>query len=107
MNQIKQSLRAVIGSIWFPAIMAVALLLFSSAASSLNKDRTKEDIQRMEDALRRSCVACYAIEGRYPPDVEYIKDHYGLQIDQTHYTVYYQIFAENILPDIAVFEKRS
>ena len=87
--------------------MIAALLLFTSAIGSLNHKHAKEDIRQLEDALRRSCVTGYTIEGRYPPSVDYIIDHYGLQIDQTRYTVYYQIFAENILPDIAVFEKKS
>lgn len=87
--------------------MIAALLLFTSAVSGLNHEHAKEDIRQLEDALRRSCVACYAIEGRYPPSVDYLKAHYGLQVDRSRYTVYYQIFAENLMPDIAVFEKKS
>ena len=58
----------------------------------------------MEETLRRGCTACYAAEGAYPPDLDYLKDHYGLQIDEERYVVRYTAFAENLMPDITVLE---
>ena len=49
-------------------------------------------------------MACYAAEGRYPPDLEYLKEHYGIQVDEGRYTVRYDAFAENLMPDITVLE---
>lgn len=49
-------------------------------------------------------MACYAAEGVYPPDLEYLKEHYGLQVDENQYTVRYDVFAENLMPDITVLE---
>ena len=48
--------------------------------------------------------ACYAAEGIYPPNLEYLEEYYGLQIDETRYTVHYSAFAENLMPDITVLE---
>lgn len=45
-----------------------------------------------------------AAEGAYPPDVDYLKEHYGLQIDERRYTIRYMAFAENLMPDITVLE---
>ena len=56
----------------------------------------------MEDAVRRSAVACYAAEGVYPPTLTYLEERYGLQIDTARYTVFYDVFAENLMPDITV-----
>ena len=53
---------------------------------------------------RRATVECYAIEGRYPPDVKYLEDHYGIRIDRKRFNVFYDGFASNILPDITVVE---
>ena len=50
-------------------------------------------------------MACYAAEGIYPPDLDYLEEHYGLQIDRDRYTVFYQIFASNLMPDITVLEQ--
>ena len=64
-----------------------------------------DDEQQLEDALRRTAVACYAVEGFYPPDVDYMVQHYGLQYDEDSYRVHYEIFASNLMPEITVVEK--
>ena len=86
-----------------PAALA-ALLIFLSALSNLQDGRHSEGRQQLEDAVRRSVVACYAAEGIYPPNLEYLEEHYGLQVDRERYTVVYEIFASNLMPDVTVLE---
>lgn len=87
-----------------PAAAAAVLLLFAAALNSLNQDRSQEDLRQLEETLRRSCVACYAAEGAYPPSLDYLEEHYGLQVDEDRYTVHYTVIAENLMPDITVLE---
>ena len=54
-----------------------------------------------------SCVACYAAEGVYPPDLAYLEEHYGVQIDEERFTVSYVVFGSNLMPDITVLEQGS
>ena len=70
-------------------------------------EKREEGKEQLEQALKRCAVTCYATEGIYPPDVEYMKEHYGIQIDEERYLVRYEIFAENLMPDITVVEKRD
>ncbi len=88
-----------------PVAAAVVLLLFLTGLSNLDRDRSEEGRQQLEQALRRGAVACYAAEGIYPPDVEYLKDHYGIQVDEERYAVFYEVFASNLMPDITVLER--
>ena len=88
-----------------PAVLAV-LLIFMSALSNLQDGRVREGRQQLEDAVRRSAVACYAAEGIYPPTLEYLEEHYGIQADRERYTVMYEVFASNLMPDITVLENR-
>lgn len=60
----------------------------------------------LERALKRAAVQCYAIEGRYPPDRYYIEKHYGVMIDESDYNVYYEVFADNMMPEIQVLDRR-
>ncbi len=87
-----------------PLVMLAALLLFLFAVNSLQEGSRGEGKRRLEDALRLSAAACYAAEGIYPPDLAYLEEYYGLQIDYERYAVFYEIFAENIMPDITVVE---
>lgn len=91
-----------------PALMAgvflLAVLWFFAAVDGVSRDSAEEGREQLETALRRSAVACYAAEGIYPPTLEYLVDHYGVQIEDK-YIVFYDVFASNIMPDITVLEK--
>lgn len=89
-----------------PVAAVLALVIFAGAVDSLTVGRSLEDRRQLEQALRRGCVACYAAEGRYPPDLEYLREHYGVQINEESYTVVYDISAPNFMPDITVLERK-
>ena len=87
-------------------LLALAVLLcFTLAVNRLEQGRKSEGKQQLEDALRRTAVACYASEGVYPPTLDYLTEHYGVQIEEEKYIVFYEIFANNLMPDITVLEK--
>ncbi len=91
-------------------ILPVIILLIIVAAlytslGSVKGEVAGEDRQRLEDSVRRAAVACYAAEGFYPPDLDYIADHYGVILDDERYSVVYEVFAKNIMPDITVIDK--
>lgn len=90
--------------IWATAIILVlaAGIWFLTATGNLGDGQKEAGRQQLETALRRAAVACYAAEGIYPPTVQYLTDHYGIQIDREKYHVFYEVFAENLMPDITV-----
>ena len=85
-----------------PAAAAVALVMFAAALDGLSAGRDAEDLRQLEEALRRGCAACYAAEGVYPPNLEYLEDHYGIRVDEERYAVFYSAFADNLMPDVTV-----
>lgn len=101
----KRRLHSLARKVLMITAAAAALTLFSYAVNGLDSGQQQEYLSQLEDALRRSCVACYAVEGRYPPSVDYLESHYGLQINHEQYIIHYTIFAENLMPDITVLEK--
>ena len=88
-----------------PLVVISLVLCFLSGVSNLTKGQSQEDKRRLEDVLRESAVACYAVEGFYPPNLAYLEEHYGVQIDKRHFVVHYTAIAENLMPDITVLEK--
>ena len=97
--------RKGLGMLLLPVAVAAVLLLFLTGLSNLDRDRSEEGRKQLEEALRRGAVACYAAEGIYPPDLEYLKEHYGVQVDEERYAVFYEVFASNLMPDITVLER--
>ena len=88
-----------------PLLAVAVLLVFLTSLSNLEQGRSEEDKRQLEDALRRASVACYAAEGIYPPNLDYLREHYGIQNDATRYMVVYDVFASNLMPDITVLEQ--
>ena len=95
----------IVRGLLLPCGIAIVLVCFVYALGNLEGGRNAEELYQLEEVLRKGCAACYAAEGAYPPDLEYLKEHYGVQVNETRYTVYYNMFAQNLMPDITVLEK--
>lgn len=92
----------VIGYLLSAVFVAVCLILFSVGTGGIAQRTKDENLNVLVDAVRRASVQCYAIEGRYPPSVEYLEEHYGISIDRKSYNVFYSGWASNIMPDITI-----
>ena len=98
----KKHARTFFLSLLTPILTVGILLYFLTSISNLSKDQALEDKEQLETALTRAAVACYAAEGIYPPDLAYLVEHNGVQINEDLYTVKYEVYASNLMPDITV-----
>lgn len=69
--------------------------------------RNAEGIRLTEESIQRAVISCYALEGRYPQDLQYIRENYGVSIDEEKYFVAYEVFASNLMPEITVIERNA
>ena len=84
-------------------MLLISQVFFGGILNLTNSRREEERIQ-LEEALRKTAVACYAAEGIYPPDLEYMEEHYGIRINEKRYVVIYDFIASNLMPDITVLD---
>jgi len=93
----------------FKILSVVVILLFIIylyfAVDNAQKSSNSGKYNILSDAIIRSAVQCYAIEGFYPPDIEYLEKNYGLIVDHDNYVISYSVFASNIMPNVEVFIK--
>ena len=82
--------------------LVLVLAAFLLCVSRLDSGSSEAHRRQLEDSIRHACVVCYSTEGVYPPNIAYLEQHYGLQTDPSRYTIFYDIFAENLMPDITV-----
>lgn len=95
-------------SLVFPlALFGLVLALVAYGLNITSGRKSAEERKLAEDNLRKAVVSCYAIEGRYPDSYEYIRDHYGVKIDEERFIVHYEVFASNIMPDITLVERSA
>lgn len=81
-------------------ILGLTFSLSSNLYEKTEKDKTEE----LKKTIQTASIECYAVEGMYPPSIEYLEENYGIQIDRNKYNVFYSGFASNMLPDITVVE---
>jgi hypothetical protein len=63
------------------------------------------ELEIVRDAVKNAALTCYAVEGMYPDDLTYLRQHYNLSFNEDKYMVYYRPFASNIMPSIKVVER--
>ena len=92
-------LRGVLISIAF--FVAMVALLFMGLAQ-VDERNSAEQTAALKDSVLRATLVCYAVEGRYPSDIAYLEQNYGITYNHQRYMVRLDSFAQNLLPDIYV-----
>lgn len=76
--------------------------LFFYGISDLGDSSIEQQKQSLERALHRSATQCYALEGYYPPSIDYLMENYPITYDKKLFKIDYQPVASNLMPDITV-----
>ncbi|MDD3367403.1 MAG: hypothetical protein PHP50_00765 [Lachnospiraceae bacterium] len=96
----------ILSKIKIPVILFLLLFTFIwqgiDSVSSTSLDKQQESL---ETALSRDIAQCYAVEGTYPPSLEYLREHYALTYNDKLFFVDYQAQGANIMPDVTVIRK--
>ncbi len=91
------------GLFWSAVIFVTVVYLMINGVGNISSNVSGQQLEIIENAVRRSAVQCYALEGTYPVDLEYLVTAYGLQYDAKSYVVHYRNVGGNLLPEISVF----
>lgn len=97
-----------LNKIAFTLLLIIVIVIFTQSfigVSRFDGSSENERIEALETAVTKAAVQCYAIEGSYPPDIDYLAEHYGLVLNKDAYFYHYETLASNILPIIAVYKK--
>ena len=88
-------------------IFIALILAFVLLVNNITNKNSGRELQIVRDAVKNAALTCYAVEGAYPDDIDYLRDNYGLAYDQDRYHVTYDAFASNQMPEIYVTEDVS
>ena len=89
------------------AIMAALALLVIINVQEYGSSYNERRLDEIRNTLLSYVSQCYALEGAYPPDLQYLEDNYGLIMDKSRYIYHYEMFASNIFPDVKVLYLRE
>ena len=91
-----------------PLLLGIAALFILAAASDhMNSGNLTQEKEIVTTALSRSITQCYALEGFYPPDLNYVCDHYGFTYNKDRFFIDYQYIGSNLPPDVTVIERQG
>jgi len=85
----------------FIAFALFILIRSVSGYGVTNQSLSKANVQEIVETY---AIQCYASEGSYPPDIQYLVDHYGLILDEERFIYEYDIFASNVKPEIIIID---
>lgn len=83
-------------------VSVLILVMVSVSLARISRESREAGLRVAGEALERAVMQCYALEGAYPPDLQYLIDNYGLVIDTRKYVYLYEPVAGNIHPIIRV-----
>lgn len=86
-------------------VFVLALTIILSGLNTTDRAVDSEGLRTARESIQRAAVTCYSVEGRYPDSWEYLRDHYGLAVDESRYAVHYEVFASNLMPSITVVRR--
>ena len=104
-SDVKQSKAFLIGLIL--VLLLIAVIAAWSMTRGSGADLTEEGAAAIQDTVQKGALQCYVVEGVYPPDLQYLQDHYGLQINTDAYYVTYDVFASNQPPIVVVTPNKT
>lgn len=105
MNRFQSSKGERIPKIWnllLGSLLFFFLLFFLFGIQSVEHSTTSEQLASLKRTIQKNIVHCYATEGTYPPNLDYLKEHYGLSYNETLFFVDYISIGSNIMPDVTV-----
>lgn len=91
-----------IGAILIFVVLIIAFIFLVNTITTRGDGR---ELDIVRDAVKNAALTCYAVEGMYPDDIQYLRDHYNLSFNEDKYVVYYETFASNVIPAIKVVER--
>lgn len=87
-------------------LIFVALIIsFVLLINSITIKNNGRELQIVRDAVKNAALTCYAVEGVYPDDLGYLREHYHLSYNEEKYHVFYEPLASNLMPSIKVAER--
>ena len=79
-------------------LLIVIIMVSIYAFNSTSTYSSNEDLKRVSDTINQLS---------YPKDIEYLKENYGLLLNDEDYQVIYYYEGDNLQPRIEVFKKEK
>lgn len=106
MNRFESKRTFRINFISLPILAFIILfVLFMNGLTSVSDSTLEKQEESLQKAVNHIVTQCYAVEGTYPPSLDYLENHYGLTYNHDLFFIDYQAYGINMYPDITILRK--
>lgn len=98
----KRGFHGIFRSVVLFAAMILLVVFLLSQTDGTARSRGEQVVKQ---AVTKAAVTCYALEGSYPEDLQYLIDNYGLVVNTDRYMVSYEPSGANLMPSIIVTQR--
>ena len=90
---------------FLPLVLGIiVVVVFLYGVNYVSSSSYEGQLESLQNAVSRDVAQCYAVEGTYPPNIDYLYDHYGLTYNEDLFYVDYQFIGSNMYPDITIIQ---
>lgn len=100
---LKNALVYIVPCVLFAAMLTWMILSLFNTSNAAQQ----QEMAAVKSTLEEGITMCYAIEGAYPPSLEYLSENYGITYNTSKYIVRYDRFADNVRPSVKVIERNG
>ena len=86
-------------------VFVALIIVFVALVNNITGKGNRREMDIVKDAVKNATLTCYAVEGMYPDDLAYLREHYNLSYNEEKYHVFYEPLASNLMPSIKVAER--
>ena len=86
-------------------VIGLVLVLAVVLTGRISNSQHTAESELVRQSIKDAAINCYAVEGAYPDDLEYLRENYMLAYNEDLYLVTYESFSSNHIPDIYVTER--
>ena len=86
-------------------VFVALIIVFVVLVNNITGKGNRREMDIVKDAVKNATLTCYAVEGMYRDDLNYLIEHYNLSYNKDRYIVYYEPLASNVIPSIKVVER--
>ncbi len=86
-------------------VIGLVLVLAVMLVGRISNSHQAAESEIVRQSIKDAAINCYAVEGAYPDDLDYLRENYQLAYNEDRYLVTYESFSSNHIPDIYVTER--
>lgn len=94
--------KLISGSAFGVVLFIACFMFFIVSISNVSDEVDENEIKTLKNTIDKAVITCYAIEGVYPENLQYIEDNYGVVVDHEKFFVVYNLLGPNVKPDVIV-----